>query len=182
MKRLFVLFACLLAVPAQGQILSIIMGGTNQPAATPTFSPAAGAVTNPTTVTASTSTSDGCTIYFDTTNPPVTAQTTYSVTTGVTLYAQARGCAHHSDSLVGSATYTITGPLYTQLHTSSAVSARVRDNNANWLCSGDQLFITHPECHYQTPITSISDNGGSGGSTYHTQRAIPHFHKLISSR
>jgi hypothetical protein len=110
MKRLFVLFACLLAVPAQGQILSIIMGGTNQPAATPTFSPAAGAVANPTTVTASTSTSDGCTIYFDTSNPPVTAQTTYSVTTGVTLYAQARGCAHHSDSLVGSAAYTISGP------------------------------------------------------------------------
>ena len=107
MKRLFVLLACLLAVPAQGQILSIIMGGTNQPAATPTFSPVAGAVTNPTTVTASTSTSDGCTIYFDTSNPPVTAQTTYSVTTGVTLYAQARGCAHHRDSLVGSATYTI---------------------------------------------------------------------------
>ena len=32
MKRLLVLLACLLAVPAQGQILSIIMGGTNQPA------------------------------------------------------------------------------------------------------------------------------------------------------
>jgi len=111
MKRLFVLLACLLAVPAQGQILSIIMGGTNQRAATPTFSPAAGAVANPTTVTASTSTSDGCTIYFDTSNPPVTAQTTYSVTTGVTLYAQARGCAHHRDSSVGSATYTISGPL-----------------------------------------------------------------------
>ena len=111
MKRLFVLLACLLAVPAQGQILSIIMGGTNQPAATPTFSPVAGAVANPTTVTASTSTSDGCTIYFDTSNPPVTAQTTYSVTTGVTLYAQARGCAHHTDSQVGSATYTISGPL-----------------------------------------------------------------------
>ena len=107
MKRLLVLLACLLAVTAQGQILSIIMGGTNQPAATPTFSPVAGAVTNPTTVTASTSTSDGCTIYFDTSNPPVTAQTTYSVTTGVTLYAQARGCAHHRDSLVGSAAYTI---------------------------------------------------------------------------
>jgi hypothetical protein len=113
MKRLFVLLACLLAVPAQGQILSIIMGGTNQPAATPTFSPVAGAVTNPTTVTASTSTSDGCTIYFDTSNPPVTAQTTYSVTTGVTLYAQARGCAHHSDSAVGSAAYTISASCST---------------------------------------------------------------------
>ena len=107
MKRLLVLLACLLAVPAQGQILSIIAYGTNQPASTPTFSPAAGAVSNPTTVTASTSTSDGCTIYFDTSNPPVTVQTTYSVTTGVTLYAQARGCVHHRDSLVGSAAYTI---------------------------------------------------------------------------
>jgi hypothetical protein len=125
MKRLFVLLACLLAVPAQGQILSIIMGGTNQPAATPTFSPVAGAVTNPTTVTASTSTSDGCTIYFDTSNPPVTAQTTYSVTTGVTLYAQARGCAHHRDSLVGSATYTISAgsPTFVAINEYNAPTA-----------------------------------------------------------
>ena len=131
MKRLFVLFACLLAVPAQGQILSIIMGGTNQPAATPTFSPAAGAVTNPTTVTASTSTSDGCTIYFDTSNPPVTAQTTYSVTTGVTLYAQARGCAHHRDSLVGSATYTISSGTFTDNFPYSAGDL-VAVSGGNW--------------------------------------------------
>jgi len=131
MKRLFVLLACLLAVPAQGQILSIIMGGTNQPAATPTFSPVAGAVTNPTTVTASTSTSDGCTIYFDTSNPPVTAQTTYSVTTGVTLYAQARGCAHHRDSLVGSAAYTISAGCTSPTTTSDWLPTATAGSSGN---------------------------------------------------
>jgi hypothetical protein len=78
-------------------------------AAIPTFSPSAGAVANPTTVTASTSTSDGCTMYLDTSNPPVTAQSTYSVTTAVTLHAQAKGCSTHANSAVGSAAYTISG-------------------------------------------------------------------------
>ena len=82
---------------------------TEAAAAIPTFSPSAGAVANPTTVTASTSTSDGCTMYLDTSNPPVTAQSTYSVTTAVTLHAQAKGCSTHANSAVGSAAYTISG-------------------------------------------------------------------------
>jgi hypothetical protein len=79
-------------------------------ASTPTFSPVAGAVSNPTTVTASTSTS-GCSsyIYFDTNPTPTTNQTTYSVTTAVTLYAYVHGCPGYTDSAVGSAVYTISG-------------------------------------------------------------------------
>ncbi len=79
-------------------------------AATPTFSPSAGAVSNPTTVTASTATS-GCGpyIYFDTNPTPTTNQTTYSVTTAVTLYAYVHGCPSYTDSTISSASYTISG-------------------------------------------------------------------------
>ncbi len=81
------------------------------PAATPTFSPVAGSVANPTTVTASTATTgDGCTMYLDTFSPPTTARSTYSVTTAVTLYAQAQGCTDHLNSAIGSAAYVITAP------------------------------------------------------------------------
>jgi hypothetical protein len=156
MKHLLVLLACLLAVPAQGQILSIIMGGTNQPAATPTFSPAAGAVANPTTVTASTATSDGCTIYFDTSNPPATAQTTYSVTTGVTLYAQARGCAHHRDSAVGSATYTISTTINSMI-----TSAPTGTPKNNYTGSIGMYFIANAVTVTQLCMKYISGNSQS---------------------
>lgn len=91
-------------------------------AATPSFSPAAGAVYNPTTVTASTATS-GCGgyIYFDTNNPPTTQQTTFSVTTAETLYAQVIGCPSYADSNIASAAYTIAPPLPT--YSTSGVNA-----------------------------------------------------------
>ena len=110
MKRLLLVCVLLLTCSAFGQYMrigSVFPTGATA-AATPTFSPAAGAVSNPTTVTASTVTVDGCTMYLDTNNPPTTAQSTYSVTTGVTLYAQAKGCSTHSNSAVASAAYTIT--------------------------------------------------------------------------
>jgi hypothetical protein len=94
-------------------------------AATPSFSPAAGAVANPTTVTASTATSDGCTMYLDTSNPPTTAQSTYSVTTPVTLRAQAKGCTHYANSAVGSAAYTISGGTTLTITTVSLPSGTV---------------------------------------------------------
>jgi len=48
-------------------------------------------------------------MYFDTNNPPTTAQSTYNVTTAVTLYAQLKSCIDYSNSAVGSASYTISG-------------------------------------------------------------------------
>lgn len=82
-----------------------VQEGTAQ---TPIFSPAAGGVSNPTTITASTGTA-GCSgsIYFDASNPPTTNQTTYSVTTAVTLYADVHGCSGFKDSGIASAPYTI---------------------------------------------------------------------------
>lgn len=74
----------------------------------PTFSPSSGAVTNPTTVTASTATS-ACNsyLYLGTTNPPTVNTSTYSVTTAVTLYSYVHGCPGYTDSAVASASYTI---------------------------------------------------------------------------
>jgi hypothetical protein len=83
-------------------------------AATPTFSPVAGSVINPTTVTASTSTTGcGSYIYFDTNSAPTTNQTTYSVTTTVTLYAYVHGCPGYNDSSITSAVFSAVNlPVY----------------------------------------------------------------------
>ena len=81
--------------------------GSTPVAALPTFSPAGGVIAAQ-TVTASTSTS-GCGpyIYFDTSNPPVTNQTTLSVTVSETVYAYVHNCPAHTDSSVSSAAYTV---------------------------------------------------------------------------
>ena len=111
MKKLWLVPILTFSLSASGQMLQAISGGSSfASAAAPTFSPAAGAVSNPTTVTASSTTSGtGCTIYFDANATPTTAQTTYSVTTGITLYAQVRNCVNYGDSPVSNAAYTISG-------------------------------------------------------------------------
>ena len=115
---------CLLVFACTGLHAQLLVGVFNTTvlptAATPTFSPAAGAVANPTTVTASSATSgSGCTMYEDTNNPPTTAQNTYSVTTPVTLHAQLRGCVAYNNSAIASAAYTITVPTPSVVHVSS---------------------------------------------------------------
>jgi hypothetical protein len=101
-------------------------------AAAPTFSPLAGAVSNPTTVTASTSTSGcGSYIYFDTSSTPTTNQTTYSVTTAVTLYAYVHGCPGYTDSSVASAAYTISVPQ----------SFALEGHNANYCASAASCAV-----------------------------------------
>jgi hypothetical protein len=81
----------------------------NGTASTPTFSPIAGTYSGAQTVTASTSTSGcGSHIYFDTSNPPLTNQTTFSVTVSETVYAYVHNCPGFTDSSVDSAAYTIT--------------------------------------------------------------------------
>ena len=110
MKKILMLSVFLFAGTLAAQTNPIFLNSSfnTATASAPTFSPVAGAVTNPTTVTASsTTTGTGCTIYFDTNPTPTTAQTTYSVTTAVTLYAQVRGCSGYSDSSVSSAAYTM---------------------------------------------------------------------------
>jgi hypothetical protein len=135
MRRLLLVFVLLLTCSAFGQYMGIgsVFPTASTAAATPTFSPAAGAVSNPTTVTASTATVDGCTMYLDTSNPPTTAQSTYSVTTGVTLYAQAKGCSTHTNSAVASAAYTITctsGACSDSF--SGTVGTLLTTHDANW--------------------------------------------------
>lgn len=104
----------LLASASYGQsLLSGIIGGAAalSQAATPTFSPTAGAVTNPTSVTISTATG-GCSGYiYHKTSAGVTSgdtnSTSYSVTGAVTVYAKVIGCPGYSDSSESSAAYTI---------------------------------------------------------------------------
>ena len=137
-------------------------------AATPTFSPAAGAVVNPTTVTASTSTSDGCTMYLDTSNPPTTAQSTYSVTTPVTLHAQAKGCTSHANSAVGSAAYTISGGTTYTLSTATAGTGTGTVScspSGSGISSGTaySCAVTHGT---GSTLTSVAGCGGSGTTTY----------------
>ena len=137
-------------------------------AATPTFLPVAGVVSNPTTITASTATTgDGCTMYFDTSNPPTTAQTTYSVTTAVTLYAQAKGCSTHTDSAVGSAAYTITVPV-AATPTFSPVAGTYSSAQTVTITSAD----AHPATNAQNSLTGWEtcillpcDPGGTGVPT-----------------
>lgn len=112
MKRIILIIA--LAAAANAQMLqSVSASGSVATAATPTFSPAAGAVSNPTTVTIST-TSDTCSSYIhhNTTGAPVLTSDptgTYSVTGAVTVYAAVLGCPGYKNSAVGSAAYTISG-------------------------------------------------------------------------
>lgn len=160
MRRLLLVFVLLLTCSAFGQYMRIgsVFPTASTAAATPTFSPAAGAVSNPTTVTASTATTgDGCTIYLDTSNPPTTAQSTYSVTTGVTLYAQAKGCSTHTDSAVASAAYTITC-------TSGACSDSFVGTNGTLLTTHDPQWTA-----LSTYTVSGATLNGSGSVVSNTQ-------------
>jgi hypothetical protein len=97
-------------------------------APTPTFSPTAGAVSNPTTVTIA-SGACGSYIYWNTTGSPTagdTHGTSASVTTAETIYAKVIGCPSYSDSAVGSAAYTIAAGAYTDNFSGSGVLG------ANW--------------------------------------------------
>jgi len=85
---------------------------TSSRAATPRFSPAAGAYSSTQSVTISTST-PGCSgyIYWNTTGNPTSGDThgtSVSVASSETVYARVISCPGHSNSFVGSAAYTIT--------------------------------------------------------------------------
>ena len=125
MKRLLVILLLALGAHAQTTVKGITLKGvsiTTGTAAAPTFSPAAGAVSNPTTVTASSWSGCSSYIYLDTSNPPTTKQTTYSVTTAVTLYSYVHGCPGYADSSVSSAAYTIVSHVFTVVQTKTCQS------------------------------------------------------------
>lgn len=125
MKILLAILAFILAVPAQSQILDLILfkqptGGTHQ-ASTPTFSPAAGSYSSAQTVTISTATSLAVLCYTtDGTTPTETANlcsggTTSTYTTPITVSTTQTvkaiaTLATYTDSAVGSAAYTICTP------------------------------------------------------------------------
>lgn len=141
---------CLLVFACTGLHAQLLVGMFNTTvlptAATPTFSPAAGAVANPTTVTASSATSgSGCTMYEDTNNPPTTAQSTYSVTTTVTLHAQLRGCASYNNSAIASAAYTLISWPFTDNFTRADSSTLGANYTEGW---------TSGSCATQIGITS----------------------------
>jgi hypothetical protein len=111
-------------------------------------------------VTASTATVDGCTMYLDTSNPPTTAQSTYSVTTSVTLYAQAKGCSTYSDSAVASATYTLTCA-------SGACSDNFTGTSGTLLSTHDASW-TSMGANYNTAKFTLNGSGNVKVPTYST--------------
>lgn len=91
------------AIPLAAQTNPIFLNSAFNvapPAATPTFSPTSPYTGGATTVTASSTDSGICTMYFDASSTPATAQSTYSFTTTITLYAQLRGCTGKNNSAV----------------------------------------------------------------------------------
>jgi hypothetical protein len=166
MRRLLLIFA-LLPYLAYGQMGGNSSFGGNSSmgvstlitqAATPTFSPSAGAVSNPTTVTASTATS-GCGpyIYFDTNPTPTTNQTTYSVTTAVTLYAYVHGCPGYTDSAVASASYTIaSGTVATPLLVPNAWIPTISTANYSVAAPSPTLVFGEQGTGTSSPAVPIS--------------------------
>jgi len=113
-KLIFVALAFSLSTQAQvlvGTMGGLTMGGGNGTAATPTFSPVAGAVSNPTTVTISTATGACSSYIYSKTSSGVTSgdthSNTFSVTGAGTWYAKVIGCPGYSNSAEASAAYTI---------------------------------------------------------------------------
>jgi len=168
MKRLVIL-ACLwpALLVAQQQTVGFhrFIAATSQ-AAAPTFSPAAGAVSNPTTVTCSSTTPGSSSyIYMDTSNPPTTNQNTYSVTTAVTLYCYVHGLPGYTDSSVSSASYTIaTTPSIVHTTNCSASPCTVTSTTAG------NMLLVFGEISSSTntgDVTAVSGNG-SGSFTHAT--------------
>ena len=181
------LFLALLAAQSPGPALT---GNhvTSPQAAAPTFSPSAGEVSNPTTVTASTSTSGcGSYIYFDTSNPPTTNSTTYSVTTAVTLYAYVHGCPGYTDSTVSSAAYTISaaGATFVQACTGPQVggyATNIVATCSNPITAGDLLLYSFSNNTGSVYYLNAGDTGGLVADPHNpVQSALNCFYKLSAT-
>ena len=158
----FILFMACLAAHGQAAVF-FSQNYNTQTATVSSFSPAAGAVSNPTTVTANVT--SGCASYthFDTSNPPTTQQDTYSVTTAVTLYAQVRGCPGYNNSTTASASYTITVPQIAALHVSTLVNYTGSGASAQTITATSPgsvlLIVTFSQDN--DDLTTITGGGGS---------------------
>ncbi len=136
-------------------------------AATPTFSPPSGAVSNPTTVTLS-SGSCGAYIYWGTTNPPTTGDTngtSITVTGAATYYAKVIGCPGHTDSAVGTGVYTIaTPPSFSACANGSNFGASTSSQATGTInvSSGDAIYcIATYELNCSAATLTIDDTASS---------------------
>ena len=181
MKTLLAILIFILAVPAQSQILDLILfkqtvAGTPQ-ASTPTFSPVAGSYGSTQTVTISAST--GGVICYNTTGSPATNGTTgcttgtlYSTTVSVssteTLYAVAGGTGY-TDSAVGSAAYTISAgtpaPVGTPACAHNNTGGTVVLSYTPY-AAGDGLLFTWSVYSATTTLSTLVDNASGGSSSY----------------
>ena len=148
-------------------------GSTTQPAAAPTFSPAAGTYAGSQSVTLSTA-SSGAVICYNTTGSPATNGSTgcasgtlytgpVTVSSSETLYAIAGGTGY-TDSPVGSASYVMQSSVATPTFSpaagtySSAQSVTISDSTANATIyyTTDGTTPTTSSTKYTGPITVSS--------------------------
>jgi hypothetical protein len=155
-------------------------------AATPTFSPAAGAYSSPQSVTLSTST-PGCSgfLYWNTTGNPTSGDThgtSVSVASSETVYAKVIGCPGFADSAVGSAAYTIalTSGLPTLVQDSAWGTNNGTENGNGFTYhlpnaslggsstqgdSSNNLIVVAFSWAGTATLTSLSDNNGNAWTT-----------------
>ena len=191
MKKILLLIAAILslALPAFGQytVPTYSAGYLGKPTSgTPTFSPGTGSYGSTQSVTISAT--GGSVICYNTTGSPATNGTTgcttgtlytgaVSVSTSETLYAVSGGTGY-TDSSVGSATYTISaGPTIAAVGTPACASVGFSSSvtiSPTISATGDQLFISvGVNNSYSPTVSSVTDNGGSGGSTYTHPAGFP---------
>lgn len=163
MKRILVILLFLACVAARGQAIFFGVNFNTATAATPTFSPASPYSGGATTVTASTSTSPcAAYIYFDTSNPPITQQATYSYTTTVTLYAYVHGCPGYNDSSV--AIWTGTYHAFTSVRAWTCSKGTGTGTTINCTASagfttGDAVIFIAPICITVNCLASAVSSG-----------------------
>lgn len=117
-------------------------------------------------------------MYLDTNNPPTTQQTTYSVTTGVTLYAQVKGCTGYANSAIASATYTISGGS-AFAYVSAGGNHGATGNLAITYSPTTGNLVVVDVYEYNSsanPPTGVSDNGTSGGCSYSAAYTAKNFY------
>lgn len=133
-------------------------------AATPTFSPVAGAITSGTTIAISTATG-GCSsyIFWNFTGTSMASGTNSTTASGITtssiLYAQVVGCPGYANSAIASAAYTITGsglPTLVSHGYKNATGSITTANGASLSTTGAN-FIVVVETLFQTATVAPTD-------------------------
>lgn len=147
MRRLILFLSCASILLGQGYVVKRHQISFTGTAATPTFSPTAGAVSNPTTVTISTGTG-GCSSYiYYKTSAGVTSSdtnsTSFSVTTAGTWYAKVIGCPGYADSAEASSAYTIASSNPIQFATGKTCSNALAGGSGGISCSASMTLAAN---------------------------------------